>query len=33
MRTSKMRWLIAMFVALAMIVAACGGDDDSDAGS
>ena len=33
MRTSKMRWPIAMFVALAMIVAACGGDDDSDAGS
>ena len=33
MQTNKTRWLIAMLVALAMIVAACGGDDDSDAGS
>ena len=33
MKTNKMRWLIAMLLALAMIAAACGNDDESDAGS
>ena len=32
MRTFRMRWLIAMLVALAMVAAACG-NDDSDGGS
>ncbi len=33
MKTKTMRWLIAMLVALSMIAAACGGNDDDDTGS
>ncbi|WP_419924345.1 ABC transporter substrate-binding protein [Candidatus Poriferisocius sp.] len=32
MKTKTMRWLIAMLVALSMIAAACGGNDDDGAG-
>ena len=33
MKTKTMRWFIAMLVALSMIAAACGGNDDDDTGT